>query len=175
MADRIVVLQGGHVEQVGSPLELFHRPANRFVAGFIGNPNMNFLPAEVLAVGDAGISIRIENGPEAAVPVDPAAAAPADQVTLGIRPDDLRIVAQDGFPCRVDVVERLGNSTVVYLFGPEDQPICMVTDGTARLAHGDQVQLGFDPADAHLFAADGQAFHRRHILIDLEPAMTRGN
>ncbi|MFV0294019.1 MAG: ABC transporter ATP-binding protein [Paracoccus sp. (in: a-proteobacteria)] len=170
MADRIVVLNAGRVEQVGSPLELFHRPVNRFVAGFIGNPNMNFLPVQMAGADEAGIRVNVENGPVLNIPVDPAGAIPEGDATLGIRPDDLRILPDGGLPCRVDVVERLGSSTVVYLLGPEDLPVCMVTDGTARVAAGDEVKLGFDPADAHLFRPDGDAFHRRHVSVDLEPS-----
>lgn len=166
MADRIVVLNAGYVEQAGTPLELFHRPANRFVAGFIGNPNMNFLSARIEAVEAEGIIVQLENGPRVTVPVDPDGASVGDEVTLGIRPDDLHPV-DDGLPCRVDVVERLGSSSVVYLLAPGDLPLCMVTDGTARCAPGEDIQLGFDPADAHLFAADGKAFTRRQVPVDL--------
>ncbi|MFV0410640.1 MAG: ABC transporter ATP-binding protein [Paracoccus sp. (in: a-proteobacteria)] len=170
MADRIVVLNAGRIEQVGTPLELFHRPVNRFVAGFIGNPNMNFLPAQIGDADARSAGLQIDGGPEMRLPVDASALGTGDQVELGIRPDDLRITTGGGLPARVDVVERLGNSTVAYLFGPGDLPICMVTDGTAPLVSGQEVELGFDPADAHLFGADGQACRRHQVPVDLERA-----
>jgi len=165
MADRIVVLNAGRVEQVGTPLELFHRPANRFVAGFIGNPNMNFLPATAEATGPEGIGLRLEHGPALTAPVE-GRAATGESLTLGIRPDDLR-PDPSGLPCRVDVVERLGSSTVVYLIAPGGQQLCMVTDGTAAVAPGETVSLGFDPAAAHVFAQDGRALPRRRVPVDL--------
>ncbi|MTH76968.1 ABC transporter ATP-binding protein [Paracoccus aestuariivivens] len=166
MADRIVVLNAGRVEQVGSPLELFHRPVNRFVAGFIGNPNMNFLPATAVANTSDGIRVQLQNGPELTIPVDGAVANGAE-LTLGIRPDDLR-PDPEGLPCRVDVVERLGNSTVLYLVAPGERQVCLVTDGTTRVLPGEKIGLGFDPAAAHLFTADGLALPRRHVPVDLD-------
>ncbi|MFH5776435.1 ABC transporter ATP-binding protein [Paracoccus sp. NGMCC 1.201697] len=165
MADRIVVLNAGRVEQSGTPLELFHRPANRFVAGFIGNPNMNFLPATATGTDAQGIALRVENGGDVTVPVDGHAAAD-EKMTLGIRPEDLRPDPQ-GLPCRVDVVERLGSSTVIHAIAPGDQPICALADGTAVVTPGETIRLGFDPANAHLFDRDGQALHRRQVPVDL--------
>ncbi|PZO66837.1 MAG: ABC transporter ATP-binding protein [Paracoccus denitrificans] len=166
MADRIVVLNGGHVEQVGTPLELFHRPANRFVAGFIGNPNMNFLPGHVVGTSDAGVTVQVTNGPELVLPVDPQGLATNAPVTVGIRPEDLRI-DENGIRCRVDVVERLGASTVVYLLSPDGSLLCMVTDGTSRIVPGDEVGLGFHGDSAHLFRENGRASYRNRVPVDL--------
>ncbi|WP_134679107.1 ABC transporter ATP-binding protein [Paracoccus ravus] len=165
MADRIVVLNAGRVEQVGSPLELFHRPVNRFVAGFLGNPNMNFLPATALSTAPEGILLRLQDGPELTILVEGTAVSGA-ALTLGIRPDDLR-PDPAGLPCRVDVVERLGNSTVLYCLTEAGQQICAVTSGTTKAAPGEVIGLGFDPAAAHLFTAEGLALPRRHVPVDL--------
>ncbi|MBD9527293.1 ABC transporter ATP-binding protein [Paracoccus sp. PAR01] len=166
MADRIVVLNAGRVEQVGSPLELFHRPVNRFVAGFIGNPNMNFLPATGLGTTPEGVALQIQNGPRVTIPVEGNVANGA-ALSLGIRPDDLR-PDPDGLPCRVDVVERLGNSTVLYCVAPGGGQICMVTDGSTRATPGEAIGLGFDPKAAHLFTENGRALPRRHVPVDLD-------
>ncbi|MDS9469129.1 sn-glycerol-3-phosphate ABC transporter ATP-binding protein UgpC [Paracoccus sp. MBLB3053] len=165
MADRIVVLNAGRVEQVGSPLELFHRPANRFVAGFIGNPNMNFLPSRVITTTAEGITLQIENGPEFTIPVE-GKPAPGDPLTLGIRPDDLR-PDPAGLQCRVDVVERLGNSSVLYCVAEGERQICMVTDGATQAVPDEMIGISFDPAAAHVFTEDGRALPRRHVPVDL--------
>src|SRR5207245_11674363 len=85
MADRIVVLRGGRVEQIGAPLELYNAPANRFVAGFIGSPRMNFLDGKAAANGGAGLLVAIDGIGAIHTEAAAGALAPGDQVTLGIR------------------------------------------------------------------------------------------
>ena len=167
MADTIVVLREGRIEQAGSPLELYHRPASRFVAGFIGNPAMNFLPARCLGAGPEGVRIAIEDGPEALIPVN-GAAREGEPLVLGVRPDDLR-PGRGGVPLALtaDVVERLGNQTVIYATGPGGISLCAVGSGTERAATGGAIAAGFDPADAHLFGEDGRAFGRRVDLAGM--------
>ena len=161
MADTIVVLRDGKVEQSGTPLELYHRPGSRFVAGFIGNPSMNFLPARCLGVSPEGVRIAVDGGPEATIPVD-GGAAEGDALTLGVRPDDLRPASGAvRLTLTVDVVERLGNQTVIHAFGPNGVPVCAVGGGTAAAVAGGSLETGFDPADAHLFDGEGRAMARR--------------
>ena len=105
MADKIVVMHDGHVEQIDAPLELYDRPANRFVAGFIGSPAMNFLPAKVNGAGIAlpsGFSMPIDKKLES-----------GREVVLGIRPEHLEIAA-DGFEVEVVVIEPTGSETQLY-------------------------------------------------------------
>src|SRR5438270_2503798 len=90
LADKIVVLQAGVVEQAGSPLELYHHPRNLFVAGFIGSPKMNFLPATVTAADAAGATVQLPGGGSVAVPVRPGRVKAGDAVTFGVRPEHLR-------------------------------------------------------------------------------------
>ena len=90
LADQIVVLQGGVVEQAGTPLELYHHPSNLFVAGFIGSPKMNFLPTKVAAVDATGATVALPGGGRVTVPVQPGRLKPGDSVTLGVRPEHLR-------------------------------------------------------------------------------------
>jgi multiple sugar transport system ATP-binding protein len=128
LADRIVVLNAGRIEQVGPPLELYHRPDNLFVAGFLGAPPMNFLAGQVSAAGADGCAITLAGGARVAVP--PAASlAIGDQVTVGIRPEHL-LVGAAGVPATVFAVERLGEAT--YLYAKAD------TSGEQIVARADQ-------------------------------------
>ena len=168
MADTIVVLRDGRVEQAGSPLELYHRPRSRFVAGFIGNPSMNVLPARCLSSGPDGVRVALEGGPEALIPVD-GGAEPGEAMSLGIRPDDLRPGHGSArMTLGVDVVERLGPQTVIYAEGPGALTLCAIGPGTVRAASSERIEVGFDPADAHLFGADGRALDRRVDLAGLD-------
>jgi multiple sugar transport system ATP-binding protein len=128
LADRIVVLNAGRIEQVGPPLELYHRPDNLFVAGFLGAPPMNFLAGQVSVAGADGCAITLAGGARVAVP--PAASlAIGDQVTVGIRPEHL-LVGAAGVPATVFAVERLGEAT--YLYAKAD------TSGEQIVARADQ-------------------------------------
>ncbi|MEJ6391993.1 sn-glycerol-3-phosphate ABC transporter ATP-binding protein UgpC [Gymnodinialimonas sp. 2305UL16-5] len=174
MADKIVVLRDGRIEQVGTPLELYHKPANQFVAGFIGNPNMNFVSVTCTRTGPDGVRITLRGGnADIVVPVDPDTVQPGEALTLGIRPDELQQTdAQTGLSFIPEVVERLGSQTVCYGRTPDETPICITTAGTARVTVGQSVTLTFQPADAHLFDTDGNALTRRINLseFDLENA-----
>src|SRR6267142_1195453 len=117
MADKIVVLQAGIVEQVGSPLELYHHPRNLFVAGFIGSPTMNFLKTEVRAAQADSVTVGLPGGGSISAPVKPGKCRPGDKVTLGVRPEHLlEGGGGDGeLKSVVLVVERLGGATYCYL------------------------------------------------------------
>ena len=177
MADKIVVLRDGVVEQAGSPLELYHKPRNRFVAGFIGNPPMNFLPAICSAVSDDAVTVALASGAEVTVPLGQDDNGPGvtagDALELGIRPDDLDIRAQEARLTLVpEVVERLGNHTVVYAAtsGGKDEgdiPVCLIAGGADDVRPNKAVEVGFDPGDAYLFRADGSALNRAVDLARL--------
>src|SRR6185436_13300781 len=114
LADRIVILNNGRVEQEGRPLELYEKPANRFVAGFLGQPKMNLLQAMAVAVG-TGVEFRLTaDGPAiAARPLGPGL-APGGAIELGIRPDAFTLVDRGGLDASVILVERLGGSSLVH-------------------------------------------------------------
>ncbi len=152
MADKIVVLQSGRVEQVGPPLELYNSPANRFVAGFIGSPRMNFLPARVVTAAQDATLLEVEDlGPVSAPPR--AGLRSGDKVTLGIRPEHLEIVP-GSTGATVQAVEQLGGLSYVRL-SPHD--IVAQIHGQTRLAQGDAVSLRMAPDLVHLFDAEGIA------------------
>src|ERR671912_599674 len=129
MADKIVVLQGGVVEQSGSPLELYHHPRNLFVAGFIGSPKMNFMPATVTAADGGGATVRIAGGSALTVPVRHGHVAVGDPVTLGVRPEHMRPAESGELAGEVMVVERLGGETFLYTQVPGDAMVVIQADG----------------------------------------------
>ena len=164
MADKIVVLQAGRVEQVGSPLELYHRPANLFVAGFIGSPRMNLLPARVEAADGAGTTLSVLG---ATVRVAAAGAAPGTAVTLGVRPEGLVPDPAGQFTGETKLVERLGGLTLLHvaLAGGGADVIAQVS-GVDPTAPHQPLRLAADPALCHVFDEQGQALRAlaRHPL-----------
>jgi multiple sugar transport system ATP-binding protein len=153
MADKIVVLRAGIVEQIGRPLDLYNDPANQFVAGFIGSPKMNFLKADVTGASGAGTVVRVGDA-ELTLPVQRAGAGPA---TLGVRPE--HIVSGEGGAslgtARVVLVEHLGGATVVYATLPDGQNLTLSLEGQRAIAPDGTIPLAVDPARCHLFGADG--------------------
>ena len=149
MADRIVVLRAGKVEQVDTPLNLFNRPANLFVAGFIGAPGMN------LWAGQAkGGSVQLDSG--ALLPLPAGVAVPDGPVTLGIRPQHLRPEAGGPVRAEVRLIEALGPESVVHADMGAGGALLAVLPGQPNLARGAVIELGYDPQSAHVFGADGQ-------------------
>jgi len=148
MADKIVVLQDGRVEQIGAPLELFDRPANVFVAGFIGSPAMNLLNGAV--AGDDGAGVEV-NGARLAVAGRHQVAA-GQPVLFGIRPEHLEL-APEGFPARVSVVEPTGSETMVFLrFGDSD--LVALFRERHDFKPGDTIHLRPRADQVHLFHAE---------------------
>ena len=132
MADKIVVLQAGRVEQVGSPLDLYHHPANLFVAGFIGSPRMNMLPAKVVEAGASGTVVALSSGQRTSVPVEAGTARSGDSVTLGIRPEGLHIDPGGTIPAAVSLVERLGGLTLLHVKTDGDQEMTVQIEGDRK-------------------------------------------
>ncbi|MBP7915166.1 MAG: sn-glycerol-3-phosphate ABC transporter ATP-binding protein UgpC [Vitreoscilla sp.] len=163
LADRIVVLSAGKVEQVGSPLELYEHPDNLFVAGFIGSPAMNFIPAEVVMANAAQATVKLASGETLHCEVNAAGAKPGDQVTLGIRPEHFRVdAAENRIRAEITFVEQLGSATFAYGALPgTDTTLTCELDGQLRLRGGQALTLGVAPAACHLFDARGLAY-RRH-------------
>ena len=148
MADRIVVMHDGVVQQVGAPLELYDRPANTFVAGFIGSPGMNFLSAKVAREGDA-LKAVLSSGES--VPLLPALPVRhGDQITVGLRPEHLRIAADGEVEAEVEVVEPLGLSTQFYA-QMAGQQICVFVMGRVTVSPGDRIRLSAHARDIHVF------------------------
>ena len=158
LADRIIVLRDGIIEQVGSPRDLYERPANIFVAQFLGTPRMNILNA-VVADGDQA---RLDDGRSLALPALAAPIAPGTAVSVGIRPEDVRIGAAPGaLPFTIGFVERLGGLATVHLQAAKDsEPIACQLRDDGSLREGETVAALLPPDRLHLFDADGRALRR---------------
>ena len=151
MADKIVVLNEGHVEQIGRPLDLYDRPKNRFVASFIGSPSMNLLDGEVTAVDGGSAKISLVQS-TLDIPA-PGGLATGRKVSLGVRPEHLKL-ADTGLQAKVRVVEPTG-SEIHVAFQFQDQEITAVFRERHTLAPGDEVFLGVEMDQLHLF--DGES------------------
>jgi multiple sugar transport system ATP-binding protein len=163
MADKIVVLQSGRVEQVGSPLQLYHHPDNLFVAGFIGSPRMNLLQVRIVQSG-SGTVVALPSGAQISVPVSTETST--DEVTLGIRPEGLVIDPNGAIEATVTLVERLGGLTLIHASMAEGQPLTVQIDGSNDAKVGDRLRFSATPAACHLFDGSGRALPRvdRHPL-----------
>ncbi|MFC7201933.1 ABC transporter ATP-binding protein [Haloferax namakaokahaiae] len=162
MGDRIAILDDGELQQVATPLEAYHEPANQFVAGFIGEPSMNFFEMEVddgTLVGDA-FSYELSGETKAAV-------GDQSHVTLGIRPEDIELggsAATHTYETTVDVVEPMGNENAVYLgFESTDSTFVATTGGMRRISSGQRISAHFPEDAIHLFDSAGEAIHNRSI------------
>jgi len=149
MGDKIVVLNGGRVEQIGAPLELYDRPANRFVATFLGSPAMNLVEGKIdgscarLVLPD-GHSARIGSAP---------AAWTGRKVLLGIRPEAVRIDPEAGLSCLVSLVEPTGSETHLIAHAGQTEIVAVLKE-RSQIHEGDSVKLSFDAAQAHFFDPD---------------------
>jgi multiple sugar transport system ATP-binding protein len=162
LADRIVVLSAGKVEQVGSPLELYEHPCNLFVAGFIGSPKMNFIEAELVRGTSSEAVVRLPSGAHVHAHVDAGAAQAGDKVTLGMRPEHFELGGEvNVIDTTVTFVESLGGETYAYCAYPgvEDALTCNF-DGRTRVKSGDALKLALPAEACYLFDAQGQAFKR---------------
>ena len=166
LADKIVVLRSGQIEQIGSPLTLYHAPANLFVAGFIGSPKMNFLEGRFRSYQQGKATIELADGQLITLPARDIGLAAASPVTIGIRPEHIALTGDSShFRIRFqsEVVERLGNAT--YLFGnslgTSGFKIHIAGDRSVKLY--EELDLAIHPTDCHLFDPQGIAFGIREV------------
>ncbi len=175
MADKIVVLQAGVIEQVGSPLELYHHPRNLFVGGFIGSPKMNFLRGTVAGARDGVVSVRLGGGEVLEVRVEPGHVAEGAPVTLGVRPEHFAVRQGGPLPGEVLVVEHLGGATFLHVKTGGGDMLTVQVDGDSPVRMHDRVGLQANPEDCHLFDQAGLAIPRatRHPLVGERAAAPR--
>lgn len=156
MADRIVVMNGGVVEQAGTPLDIYDSPSNRYVAGFIGSPSMNFMTARVTD----GPEPRLEIGPDFSLPTPTLVNLRAGQVvSCGIRPEHL-VPQNEGVPAKIQLVEPTGSETQLVVRAGGTDLTCLVRE-RLDVRPGEEIHLSVEPSNIHVF--------------DLESGVTRRN
>jgi multiple sugar transport system ATP-binding protein len=164
MADRIMVLSEGRLEQFGTPMDLYHRPKTKFVAGFIGHPKMNFLSASCLSIDSDGVKVELPAIGKQLLPVEPLKVNQGEELEVGVRPEDLMLSETGkGLPLKVDVLERLGGSTLVYGSLDKYPNFCAMLQGDANVREGELVNLDVKPASFHVFDSNGNAMKRREV------------
>ncbi|MEE4377850.1 MAG: sn-glycerol-3-phosphate ABC transporter ATP-binding protein UgpC [Candidatus Competibacteraceae bacterium] len=170
LADKIVLLNSGQavqaegsVAQFGPPLELYHHPSNRFVAGFIGSPKMNFLPARLTGFGPTDATVVLPDGTELHAAVDASQACIDDPVILGIRPEHIRISpdSKNLIGGEINYVEHLGEASYVYLhIEGVEEPIVVRREGDALVEPSTKLAVGLTAQYCHLFDSNGRAYRR---------------
>jgi multiple sugar transport system ATP-binding protein len=175
LADKIVLLHAGeHMErhgsiaQIGAPLDLYHRPKSRFVAGFIGSPKMNFLPATVLSIDEKGIEAELTTGERVRAQVDGGKLRVGAQVTIGIRPEHLGLPSNQPdvqtIRCAVRLVERMGEHSYVHVDGGMRNGNTMIAKlpGDGGVTHDERIELTLAPDACHVFDEQDFALQRLH-------------
>ncbi|MEM9871071.1 MAG: sn-glycerol-3-phosphate ABC transporter ATP-binding protein UgpC [Pseudomonadota bacterium] len=151
LADKIVVLRAGYIEQVGSPMDLYKDPDNKFVAGFIGSPAMNFLRG----VAEAG-GVKVPALADRVLSTSVALPAPGAEVTVGVRPQDMQLTAAPS-PLKLDIRERLGGVAYDYLTAPTGERLIVETKGDMAMDEGTEVTVTFADDQAMFFDAQSEA------------------
>lgn len=158
MGSQIVVLNNGCIEQTGPPLDLYHLPKNRFVAGFIGSPSMNFLEGTVRAIKNDSIEVELEGGSSAKAYCQPEKSTKVGSpVTLGVRPEAFSLDG-DGDSAiggKIYAVERLGGETYLYIHTPQGREVTVHAPGDKVVSSGDEITIHFPANKCHLFAENG--------------------
>jgi len=157
LADKVVVLSAGRIEQVGTPLELYHHPANQFVAGFLGTPRMAFLEATVVVATHLGVEIKLASGAHLLIPRDAGDLSCGDSVTLGVRPEHLCLDPEGALPVTTDVTERLGSDTFCHVNAVSGETLTVRVQGDCEVAYGQRRRVGIDVSHCHLFDTQGHA------------------
>jgi multiple sugar transport system ATP-binding protein len=162
LADRIVVLEAGYVRQFGSPLDLYQHPDNKFVAGFIGSPKMNFLACEVLGAEQGMAVIRLPDGGTLVTGTSAQGLQPGPGYTVGIRPEHLKETGGDAtLTSKVIAVEHLGAETYIYLESGEPDPLVVKSTGDSQIAVDQTASLGIPAAACYLFDQSERCYPRQ--------------
>jgi multiple sugar transport system ATP-binding protein len=160
MADRIVVLNDGHIEQTGAPLDIYDKPANLFVAGFIGSPRMNFIRCQVARRENGKLQVTLPRAGEIGMMLRHDRPATGSEVVLGIRPEHL-LLGEPGetrISGKASLVERLGAETIIHVDAGLAEPIVLRREGFVDIATGARVELGLTGRRCHLFSLRGPRF-----------------
>ncbi|GBQ20391.1 ABC transporter ATP-binding protein [Gluconacetobacter sacchari] len=170
MADRIVVLRQGAIEQVGTPLDLYLHPRNRFVAGFIGSPAMNFIPLTILKTGGAETRVALSCGVHLTLPIGCPSRLAGTSATLGIRPEHIHVMDGADAPLRGTIltVEHLGALTFLHVRLGRAETVVIQVGGYRDGRVGADLSFCFPPASCHLFDVTGASVAR--MMADEAPS-----
>ena len=160
MADKIVVLRDGVIEQVGTPMELYHHPANVFVGGFIGTPNMNFFDGVVKSGTAKSVALTVDGIGDITIPVNGSSLSKGDTIQLGVRPEHfVTSNAKCAITVNVDIIEELGGHAIAYgeVAGKE---IAIQLEETSKVQEGKSAKMYFADSDCYLFDASGASLKR---------------
>ena len=163
MADKIVVLREGYVEQIGKPLDLYHNPGNLFVAGFIGSPAMNLIPGKVTGISDNQIEVELEGKNKVKALCKPNEDIQTGaSVHFGVRPEHLDTEGKGDakIPGKVFAVERLGGETYLYVNTSEGKEMTVHAPGDKVISAGDEIKIGVNSSNCHIFNEKGSALER---------------
>jgi len=172
MADKIVVMQAGVIEQVGSPMDLYRSPRNLFVAGFIGSPRMNFLPVVAKEAGPTGVTVALPDGTVFHVPVASEWTEPGEKMTFGVRPEHMSLVSEGGLPAQVQVVERLGGESYIHVQIASGETLVVKVDGEIEATPNQQIQLKMNEKFMYLFDRKGDAMKALQSASRAEDTMS---
>ena len=159
LADDVVVMDSGIVCQNGSAMDLYTKPANLFVGGFIGSPKMNIIPSQILSSNNNSTEVDLFGSSKISIQKTSSNSSSGDNIHIGIRPEHLLINqdADGSWESKVFVVEKLGSGTFLYL-EKDGEPLVVETGGDSNVKVGDTVKVGFTASRCHLFDKDKQAF-----------------
>jgi multiple sugar transport system ATP-binding protein len=163
MADMIVVLNAGRIEQVGSPLELYHRPKTLFVARFMGSPQMNVFECGLSDAGANKVTCTLPGGSTMVLDVPAGAAKPA-KATFGTRPEHMEIADKGDLGGTVVLAEKLGSETMVYVDIGASANVIVKAGGLTMLKPGEKVAIKLNPAACHLFTPEGALIRNGSLL-----------
>ncbi len=156
LADKIFVLKGGIVQQAGAPLTLYDDPDNRFVAGFIGSPAMNFLAADIVGQRDGIVMLAPEGGEKHLEARLSHPVSPGQRVEIGIRPEHLAITQEGALPVNVEVAEELGDLSYLYTRTRAGKELVVQRQGSRERLDGRSVSLSASPDHIMVFGSDGK-------------------
>jgi multiple sugar transport system ATP-binding protein len=159
LADRIVVMNNRKIEQIGSPMEVYSRPATRFVASFVGSPAMNFLPVSEVTERNGLADLRLGGGAVMSTAIGTAQLPSDGEFTLGIRAEAVRPAADGAITGTAEIVERLGERTLIYVQLTDGSTIVAEDEGLSRIRAGETVTLAMKGDAAMLFDKNDIAYH----------------
>ncbi len=164
LGDKIVVMNDGHIQQAGSPLELYQQPRNLFVATFIGSPKMNLFEGKVTDITSEFLHVHLSSGQDIRAEVDTSTLKIGDVVSVGLRAEHMldESIASEIFTGEVAIVEHLGEANFIYLTLQNGQDIVVRGDGNQTVHIGETISFSASPSAFHIFNTEGNALPRRN-------------